>query len=306
MAVKDFVKLKIRAQKERYAAEAAAGTPHLFHHGALNPGFHSSCTPERLAQLYQAIVAGASLTHAAWVIGITKGTVHHWKTRYPAVDQTIQKAIAERGAYVKSKWLNDWKETHPDGPWPPIDGRTVKKPYVPTRSRAEWSEQEERAAQRNERATHRAKELEQRNQTLKRWKLKNPSILPQLKQMWKQRDAQKQNSPRLNEYVCTVCNRPFATIRKLRVDSAVRCPPCYKFIRAKQKRASYYAHYETRRAQQNDYDRKQPPKIKQKQVVNLEPELIIEPTHEPVKEPVVRPARTGQPVVVWAESVPGV
>lgn len=119
-------------------------------------------------------------------------------------------------------------------------------------------------------------ELQRRKKELRYWMQRDSRRAKVLKNIWAERDKLYfSESRRIFEYVCTVCNRPYTTPRKLPPQNTKRCYTCTAFMRRKMAR---------------DYNRRNPDKVKEQNArrklpktevkTNLSPEVVWQDVEE--------------------------
>jgi|SRR6185437_1226041 len=75
----------------------------------------------------------------------------------------------------------------------------------------------------------RKREDARRQKDYQYWMRRDAKYAKKLKAMWDERDRERVG--KLFDYICTMCNRPFATPRKLPHNNAKRCYYCTRFVR---------------------------------------------------------------------------
>jgi hypothetical protein len=96
--------------------------------------------------------------------------------------------------------------------------------------------------ERQKKAESRERELKSRSLEIKYWELRDSKMIAKLKAHWAERDAlylSENRTSRLFDYICTTCNRPFTTPRKLPPQNPGRCYSCTAYHRKKLSREHY-------------------------------------------------------------------
>lgn len=155
------------------------------------------------------------------------------------------------------------------------------------------------------RKAQRARDLEQRTQTLAYWRQRDARKVEQLRAIWAERDRQMAPIRRQQVFdcVCDICAHPYLMRRPPGKTERLLCHTCRKFIRLQKHRMQSRKHVEQRRVYAREIGT--PRTRARRQALR---DAQTNPVEATLTEPIVPkalphiPRRRNEPMVVWTPS----